>query len=149
MTRNLSKKERLAIPRHPMPARSPVERIRDFDEVAEGYTEVSPGIYGLDAAVYLQNDDASPGFNPNDEHALKLGDTVYALRDDLGTPGTSEPWVLLQYREQSGPGLWRFRLMQVVAEEDPWFLHEWGPGFDLLSDPYKWEAGIPTSSAAG
>ena len=40
MARQLSKKERLAIPRHPMPARDPAERSRDFDEVATGYTEV-------------------------------------------------------------------------------------------------------------
>jgi len=40
MARQLTKKERLAIPRHPMPARSSAERIRDFDEVASGYTEV-------------------------------------------------------------------------------------------------------------
>ncbi len=39
MARELTKKERLAIPRHPMPARDPSERIRDFDEVAVGYTE--------------------------------------------------------------------------------------------------------------
>ena len=40
MARQLTKKERLAIPRHPMPAPDPAERIRDFDEVASGYTEV-------------------------------------------------------------------------------------------------------------
>jgi len=39
MSRELTKKERLAIPRHPMPARDPGERVHDFDEVATGYTE--------------------------------------------------------------------------------------------------------------
>jgi glutamate synthase (NADPH/NADH) small chain len=39
MTREMTKKERLAIPRHPMPARDPSDRIRDFQEVATGYTE--------------------------------------------------------------------------------------------------------------
>ena len=39
MARELTKKERLAIPRHPMPAQDPSERICNFDEVALGYTE--------------------------------------------------------------------------------------------------------------
>jgi glutamate synthase (NADPH/NADH) small chain len=40
MGRHLTKKERLEIPRHPMPARDAVVRSRDFDEVATGYTEI-------------------------------------------------------------------------------------------------------------
>ena len=40
MARELTKKERMAIPRHAMPARDADERGRDFDEVATGYTEV-------------------------------------------------------------------------------------------------------------
>jgi len=39
MARELTKKERLAIPRHPMPARDPAERICHFEEVAIGYTD--------------------------------------------------------------------------------------------------------------
>jgi glutamate synthase (NADPH/NADH) small chain len=39
MGRELTKKERLAIPRHGMPAQDADERIRNFDEVALGYTE--------------------------------------------------------------------------------------------------------------
>jgi len=39
MARDLTKKERLAIPRNPMPAQDPAERVQNFDEVALGYTE--------------------------------------------------------------------------------------------------------------
>ena len=39
MGRELTKKERLAIPRHGMPAQDADERIRNFDEVALGYSE--------------------------------------------------------------------------------------------------------------
>ena len=39
MARELTKKERLGIPRNPMPAQDPAERICNFDEVALGYTE--------------------------------------------------------------------------------------------------------------
>jgi len=40
MARELTKKERMAIRRHAMPARNAAERCRDFDEVATGYSEV-------------------------------------------------------------------------------------------------------------
>jgi glutamate synthase (NADPH/NADH) small chain len=39
MARELTKKERLAIPRNAMPAQDAAERICNFDEVALGYTE--------------------------------------------------------------------------------------------------------------
>ena len=50
MARELTKKERLAIPRNPMPAQDPTERVRNFDEVALGYTEdLAVGDKTLDA----------------------------------------------------------------------------------------------------
>jgi glutamate synthase (NADPH/NADH) small chain len=39
MGRELTKKERMQIPRNPMPAQDPAKRIRNFGEVALGYTE--------------------------------------------------------------------------------------------------------------
>jgi hypothetical protein len=48
-------------------------------------------------SIYYQNNSAQPGFNPNEEHALMLGGRAYALRDDLNTAATSEPFVLLAY----------------------------------------------------
>lgn len=48
-------------------------------------------------SVYYQNDATQPGFNPNEEHALLLGKSAYALRDDLNSASTSEPFVLLAY----------------------------------------------------
>ncbi len=79
----------------------------------------------LDWQLYFQNDPAQPGFNPNDEHALRLpsgaAEGVFALRDDLATPATSEPFVLVRYRDPANPGQWRFKIWQVVAEEAPFF----------------------------
>ncbi|MCC5844440.1 MAG: hypothetical protein JJU05_09330 [Verrucomicrobia bacterium] len=53
--------------------------------------------------IYVQNDPAQPGYNPNEEHALLLGGRAYALRDDLnitaGDDFTSLPRVLLQYTD--------------------------------------------------
>ncbi|MCK6500595.1 MAG: hypothetical protein L6Q38_14060, partial [Nitrospira sp.] len=64
--------------------------------------------------VYSQPDAGAGGFNPNEEHALLVGDTLYALRSDLNAlRRLSEPWVLLKFRSGSD---WTFRLWRVVAE---------------------------------
>ena len=53
-------------------------------------------------SVYYQNDVSQPGFNPNEEHALLLGKSAYALRDDLNiATTTSQPFVLLAYTSPS------------------------------------------------
>ena len=51
--------------------------------------------------VYYQNDEAQPGFNPNEEHALMVNGRAYALRDDLNGSNTSQPFVLLAYTSPS------------------------------------------------
>ena len=102
---------------------------------------LDPDIYGDDWYIYgadtvevggvargSKEDPTLHGFNPNDEHALldpRGEPRIFALRDDLATPTTSQPYVLLQYREQSESNLWRFELFRVVREEDPYYLHEW------------------------
>ncbi len=56
---------------------------------------------GTAARIYLQNDPAATGYNPNEEHALltAAGDRriAWALRSDLNTDATSEPGVLVEY----------------------------------------------------
>ncbi|MCH2061493.1 MAG: hypothetical protein MK183_12790, partial [Verrucomicrobiales bacterium] len=72
-----------------------------------------------DMQIYVQNDAALPGFNPNDEHALILNPgtgPVFALRDDLGSPGTSLPHVLVKYRYAADNDLWRYEVYPVLAE---------------------------------
>lgn len=65
--------------------------------------------------IYVQNNDAVDGFNPNDEHALMLSGRAFALRDDLATPQTSEPFVLVSYTESDGrPAI---RPFLVIREE--------------------------------
>lgn len=95
--------------------------------------------YGTEWSIYYQNVHAQPGFNPNDEHALAVDGKVYALRDDLGTPETSLPHVLLQYRRPAD-GRWDFRVMKVVREEAPYVLGNWA-GIDRPADPYEKVAG--------
>ncbi len=56
--------------------------------------------------VYRQNNLSLPGYNPNEEHALIAGGSVYATRDDLnvtnGTAFSSAPAVLLDYTAEDG-----------------------------------------------
>jgi hypothetical protein len=73
--------------------------------------------------VYYQNDAAHAGFNPNDEHAAPFegnnGRAIFALRDDLDTPTTSEPYTLLKYQNPGDNDRWRFRVFKVMAEKAP------------------------------
>jgi hypothetical protein len=53
--------------------------------------------------IYAQNEKGKPGYNPNEEHAVVLGNTAYALRDDLNGPGgASEPYVLVNTTDRKG-----------------------------------------------
>lgn len=65
--------------------------------------------------IYFENTDTNIGFNPNDEHALLLGDSAWAIRDDLGTAKTSRPFVLLRYTAADArPAM---RVFQVQRED--------------------------------
>jgi hypothetical protein len=69
--------------------------------------------------IYVQNDPTRPGFNPNDEHALKLpylnGESIFPLRDDLGTPTTSEPYVLINYYDGNDSFKPKMKVFRAVA----------------------------------
>ncbi len=93
-----------------------------------------------DYRVYFQNDPAQPGFNPNDEHALIRdngeGDSVFALRDDLGSAATSLPYALLKYRDPNDELKWRYTVYHVVAEEAPYFFSYPGTAGTLIQPPF-------------
>ncbi|MBI2926732.1 MAG: hypothetical protein HYY24_13630 [Verrucomicrobia bacterium] len=93
-----------------------------------------------DYRLYVQNEVNLPGFNPNDEHALirdgGAGEAVFALRDDLGTPETSEPYALLKYRDAAAALQWKYTVYQVVAEEAPFFFDYPGVAGTLIQAPF-------------
>ena len=103
--------------------------------------------------LYYQNDPNQPGFNPNDEHALRLpyggGEAVFALRNDLGTARTSEPFVLIRYQDPSSGGQWRMKVWQVVAEEAPWFFRYGAQAGTLIQPPYPLSLLAPAPQTAG
>lgn len=75
----------------------------------------------VSASIYAQNNRALPGYNPNEEHAILLGDTAYALRDDLNqtnaTGYSSAPFVLVQYLAQDlRPAMVAFQVRREAPE---------------------------------
>ncbi len=90
--------------------------------------------------LYFQNDPAQAGFNPNDEHALRRpvtgGEGVFALRDDLGTANTSEPFVLIRFRDPSAGGQFRMKVWKVVAQEAPFFFKYPARAGQLIQAPF-------------
>ncbi len=87
----------------------------------------------LAGKVYNQPLLTESGYNPNEEHALILGNALYALRNDLNTyqlpdstwkgplkddqTPTSEPYVLLKYKAPE-TGQWMMDVYRVEAEDD-------------------------------
>ncbi len=67
--------------------------------------------------VYAQNDSSATGYNPNEEHAILAGDTLFATRDDLNVTDTvgysSARFVLLQYVAGDGrPAMSTFKVLR-------------------------------------
>ncbi|HXU76446.1 MAG TPA: LamG-like jellyroll fold domain-containing protein, partial [Methylomirabilota bacterium] len=73
-----------------------------------------------DKRVYVQSSTNLPGFNPNEEHAFlaptSSGQGVFALRNDLNRPDTSDPFVLLKYRNPTNSE-WQFKVFQPVLTD--------------------------------
>jgi hypothetical protein len=73
--------------------------------------------------LYIQNNRALPGFNPNEEHAMMLNGRAYALRDDLNVLGsnaatyTSEPAVLVSYTSPTDgrPAMHVFKVQRELS----------------------------------
>jgi hypothetical protein len=72
-------------------------------------------------SIYYQNNPALHGYNPNEEHAIVSGGSVYATRDDLnitnGPAYSSDRFVLLQYADQDGrPSMSAFKVLREKPE---------------------------------
>jgi hypothetical protein len=105
----------------------------------QGSREIDPVLF-KDWDVYFQNDPGLAGFNPNDEHALRrpygAGEAIFALRDDLGTPTTSQPFVLMKYLGGPSQDRGQMKVFKVVAEEDPYFFDYPGTAGTLVQPPF-------------
>ena len=88
--------------------------------IASGRGVENPGLTSEQAngSVYVQNNPALPGYNPNEEHALMVQGNAYALRDDLNSITTSsQPFVLIQYTEPvtARPAMRAFQVLRANA----------------------------------
>ena len=66
--------------------------------------------------IYYENDRGKAGYNPNEEHAFidVDGDYVaWALRNDLNTPETSEPVVMVMYAENGRGRMQSFTVAKI------------------------------------
>jgi hypothetical protein len=64
-------------------------------------------------SIYSQNDPDQAGYNPNEEHALIMGGTAYALRNDLNTNTSSRPFALVDYLDPDS-GRPAMQLFEVI-----------------------------------
>ena len=93
-------------------------------EIVLASNDGSGGLESLEAkgTIYVQNDPARVGYNPNEEHALMLGGQAYALRDDLNVTTSagysSDPYVLLAHSDGQGrPDMKVFKVLREKPSE--------------------------------
>ncbi len=126
-------------------------------EIVLASNEGSPAFQSGDTvSIYAQNNVGLPGYNPNEEHALigqdRGGWVAYALRDDLNTPASSPPFVLVNYTdaETEHPLMHVFRVVRTNAAY-PTFAYDavagdplWGPRpLDLVPNVQPTRATTP------
>lgn len=99
--------------------------------------------------VYFQNDPAQIGYNPNEEHALIVGSSLYAIRWDLNSDNTSHGYALLQYKDENRNSLSYLQPIAIAPTNSVY------PNFDgslevgqLLQAPTPL-VDLPTSSLSG
>ena len=104
---------------------------------------------GTTPKVYVQNDSAKDGYNPNEEHAFVQsggddGYVAWALRSDLNTAESSEPGVLVEYVRDGKKRMQYFGVVLTndvyTALADDCVAGKAIPGphpLDIFDDPWK------------
>ena len=120
-------------------ATSTVEISEQRDTVVMASNLGTSGLTAAQAAgeLYVQNDPAATGFNPNEEHAVKKDSKFWALRDDLNitlgsnTVYTSEPFMLVAYTDPDDgrPAMRPYRVLRESREFK--FEYSWTAGSKL------------------
>ncbi len=94
------------------------------DKIVLASNQGSKPLVGLerDGWLYYQNDRTLSGFNPNEEHALLQGGSLWALRDDLnvtaGTNYSSAAFALLEFIDSDGrPSMKPFSVVREDASQ--------------------------------
>lgn len=135
---------------------------RTFDAVhilraTPGAPVLGTGVFAADSTpvVYRQPDASKPGYNPNEEHAFIAsgagGYYAWALRCDLNTDETSEPFVLAQYVLNGRAAMRAFSVLltnevytALAADVDAGHILPGPHPIDLLDTPWcpkvRWDA---------
>jgi len=103
---------------------------------------------GTTPVVYVQNDSAQGGYNPNEEHAFVRnggdGCVAWALRSDLNTADSSAPGVLVEYVRDGSKRMQYFGVVLTndvyTALADDCIAGKAIPGphpLDLFDDPWR------------
>lgn len=107
----------------------------------QGSSALDPALHP-DARVYQQPDPTKSGYNPNEEHALlapasggSSRQALFALRNDLNRPESSQPFALLKYREPDSRD-WRFKVYRVTPEDETFKFRYPGTAGTLIQAPY-------------
>ena len=113
-----------------MDGRICVERVHGEPCYAVDVAFVEPGAPAKGSGVitaeqmpllYVQNDPAKPGYNPNEEHAFvragSNGYVTWALRCDLGTSDTPAQAAFVEYMDKGKANL---RMFEVVLTNSTW-----------------------------
>ena len=74
---------------------------------------------------------------------------MFALRNDLGTTQTSEPYVLLKFQVPAQNDRWRFRIFRVLAEESPFFFQYPAQAGTLIQPPFPLSSLQNATNSAG
>ncbi|MBF0100187.1 MAG: PQQ-like beta-propeller repeat protein [Desulfobacterales bacterium] len=85
--------------------------------------------------LYYQNESNKPGFNPNDEHTINKAGIFYPLRCDLGDSLTSEPWVLISYKDRQADNRPKMKLFHVIAENSVYHFRITGDAGKMIDSP--------------
>ena len=93
--------------------------------------------------IYNQPNLNKPGYNPNEEHAVEINKTIYALRNDLNRLNTSEPYVFIQYQNPKNNNQWEIKTYKVIDEMEPYFFKYSGTAGDLIQAPYPLSTFMP------
>ena len=89
---------------------------------------------GIEPRIYYENNISAIGYNPNEEHAFMRGGVAYALRCDLNTAESSEPFVLVEYNS-GGKGAMKAFDIQLTNEVYSSFASDVTVG-NLLAGPH-------------
>lgn len=101
------------------------EEPADYDvarRVPGGRSSARPGVSlaGESPVLYNQPDPTAAGYNPNEEHALVLGEEVFAFRNDYNSTNnvtyTSEPFALIETTVADGKK--SMAIFKVVMENE-------------------------------